>query len=126
VRGTSRAPHVELHCHTNFSFLDGASHPEELVEAAYQLGLDGLSKRCPRGLWPWESGQWYTSSAALVGRFGAHVPRVGAKMLTLAAVDRCRSGESRPRGTRGRGWTSIYSYDLGINSGVLMSPGASA
>ena len=23
--------YVELHCHTNYSFLDGASHPEELV-----------------------------------------------------------------------------------------------
>ncbi|RKT57642.1 error-prone DNA polymerase [Saccharothrix australiensis] len=39
----SRVPYVELHCHSNFSFLDGASHPEELVEAAQQLGLDGLA-----------------------------------------------------------------------------------
>ncbi len=39
----TRVPYVELHCHSNFSFLDGASHPEELVEAAQQLGLDGLA-----------------------------------------------------------------------------------
>src|SRR5438128_10933271 len=26
--------YAELHCHTNFSFLDGASHPEELVDDA--------------------------------------------------------------------------------------------
>ncbi|MFD7653106.1 error-prone DNA polymerase [Actinosynnema sp. NPDC059797] len=39
----SRVPYVELHCHSNFSFLDGASHPEELVEAAHQLDLDGLA-----------------------------------------------------------------------------------
>ena len=26
--------YAELHCHTNFSFLDGASHPEELAEEA--------------------------------------------------------------------------------------------
>ena len=26
-----RVPYAELHCHSNFSFLDGASHPEELV-----------------------------------------------------------------------------------------------
>src|SRR3954469_24474598 len=25
-------PYAELHCHTNFSFLDGASHPRELAE----------------------------------------------------------------------------------------------
>ena len=34
-------PFAELHCHTNFSFLDGASHPEELVEEAARLGLAG-------------------------------------------------------------------------------------
>ncbi|MFT7836521.1 error-prone DNA polymerase [Saccharothrix sp. BKS2] len=39
----SRVPYVELHCHSNFSFLDGASHPEELVEVAHQLDLDGLA-----------------------------------------------------------------------------------
>ncbi len=37
------AEYAELHCHTNFSFLDGASHPEELVEEAHRLGLSGLA-----------------------------------------------------------------------------------
>ncbi|MFN0025926.1 MAG: error-prone DNA polymerase [Acidimicrobiales bacterium] len=36
-------PYAELHCHSNFSFLDGASHPEELVEEAVRLGLGGLA-----------------------------------------------------------------------------------
>jgi error-prone DNA polymerase len=36
-------PYAELHCHSNFSFLDGASHPEELVEEAVRLGLDALA-----------------------------------------------------------------------------------
>ncbi len=35
--------YAELHCHSNFSFLDGASHPEELVEEASRLGLSGLA-----------------------------------------------------------------------------------
>ena len=39
----TRTPYAELHCHSNFSFLDGASHPEELVEAAALLGLDALA-----------------------------------------------------------------------------------
>jgi error-prone DNA polymerase len=39
----TRTPYVELHAHSNFSFLDGASHPEELVEAAHQLGLDAVA-----------------------------------------------------------------------------------
>ncbi|MGH3859882.1 error-prone DNA polymerase [Actinokineospora sp.] len=41
--GDSRVPYAELHCHSNFSFLDGASHPEELVEAASLLGLDAIA-----------------------------------------------------------------------------------
>src|SRR5207248_7620309 len=51
VRGTSTVEYVELHCHTNFSFLDGASHPEELVEEAYQLGLSGLAVTDHDGLY---------------------------------------------------------------------------
>jgi error-prone DNA polymerase len=38
-----RTPYAELHCHSNFSFLDGASHPEELAEEAARLGLDALA-----------------------------------------------------------------------------------
>ncbi len=38
-----RVPYAELHCHSNFSFLDGASPPEELVEEAKRLGLDALA-----------------------------------------------------------------------------------
>src|SRR5688500_15022703 len=35
--------YAELHCHSNFSFLDGASHPEELVEEGVRLGLEALA-----------------------------------------------------------------------------------
>ncbi len=35
--------YVELHCHSNFSFLDGASHPEELIEQAARLGYPALA-----------------------------------------------------------------------------------
>ncbi|MGH9267512.1 MAG: PHP domain-containing protein, partial [Acidimicrobiales bacterium] len=35
--------YAELHCHSNFSFLDGASHPEELAEEAARLGLSALA-----------------------------------------------------------------------------------
>ncbi|MEU7531307.1 error-prone DNA polymerase [Saccharothrix sp. NPDC042600] len=41
--GAVRVPYAELHCHSNFSFLDGASHPEELVEEAARLGLDAVT-----------------------------------------------------------------------------------
>jgi error-prone DNA polymerase len=35
--------YAELHCHSNFSFLDGASPPEDLVEEAIRLGLDAIA-----------------------------------------------------------------------------------
>src|SRR3954453_19345526 len=35
--------YAEMHCHSNFSFLDGASHPEELAEEAARLGLAALA-----------------------------------------------------------------------------------
>ncbi len=35
--------YAELHAHTNFSFLDGASHPHELVEKAAELGYTALA-----------------------------------------------------------------------------------
>jgi error-prone DNA polymerase len=41
--GSGRVPYAELHCHSNFSFLDGASHPEELVEQAARLGLEAVA-----------------------------------------------------------------------------------
>ena len=41
--GRPRCRYAELHCHTNFSFLDGASHPEELAEEAARLGLTALA-----------------------------------------------------------------------------------
>ncbi|MDH3679532.1 MAG: error-prone DNA polymerase [Acidimicrobiia bacterium] len=42
-RGPSSVPYAELHCHSSFSFLDGASHPEELAEEAARLGLEALA-----------------------------------------------------------------------------------
>ncbi|HYT09436.1 MAG TPA: error-prone DNA polymerase [Mycobacteriales bacterium] len=40
---TDHVAYAELHCHSNFSFLDGASHPEELVEEAVRLGLEAIA-----------------------------------------------------------------------------------
>ena len=38
-----RVPYAELHSHSAFSFLDGASTPEMLVAEALRLGLDALA-----------------------------------------------------------------------------------
>jgi error-prone DNA polymerase len=36
-------PYAELHCHSSYSFLDGASEPSALVEEAVRLGLTALA-----------------------------------------------------------------------------------
>ncbi|KQU06389.1 DNA polymerase [Rhodococcus sp. Leaf7] len=43
VRPKNTVPYAELHAHSSFSFLDGASQPEEMVEEAVRLGLDAIA-----------------------------------------------------------------------------------
>ncbi len=43
ARTLSTVPYAELHVHSHYSFLDGASSPEELVEEAVKLGLHALA-----------------------------------------------------------------------------------
>ncbi|MGO9911498.1 MAG: error-prone DNA polymerase, partial [Acidimicrobiales bacterium] len=43
--------YAELHCHSSFSFLDGASHPEQLVAEASRLGLEALALTDHEGLY---------------------------------------------------------------------------
>ncbi|MEN8761256.1 MAG: PHP domain-containing protein, partial [Thiogranum sp.] len=40
---TPTPDYAELHCISNFSFLRGASHPEELVNHAHRLGYSALA-----------------------------------------------------------------------------------
>jgi error-prone DNA polymerase len=43
--------YAELHCHTNFSFLDGASPADELMERAIELGMSALAVTDHQGLY---------------------------------------------------------------------------
>ncbi len=85
-------PYAELHCHSNFSFLDGASHPEELVEEAVRLGLTALALTDHDGLY----GVVRFAEAARVHG----LPTVfGAELtLHLASSASARVGEADPHG----------------------------
>src|SRR5689334_23394790 len=50
-RGRSRVPYAELHTHSAYSFLDGASTPEELVEEAARLDLRAIALTDHDGLY---------------------------------------------------------------------------
>jgi error-prone DNA polymerase len=43
TRSSAVVPYAELHAHSSFSFLDGSSDPEQLVEEAVSLGLEALA-----------------------------------------------------------------------------------
>jgi len=66
-------PYAELHAKTNFSFLEGGSHPDELVRRAAELGYHALA---------------ITDRASLAGVVRAHVAakEVGLKLLIGAEI----------------------------------------
>src|SRR4051812_577291 len=43
--------YVELHCHSGYSFLDGASHVDRLLERALELGYPALALTDHNGLY---------------------------------------------------------------------------
>src|SRR4029453_13283101 len=49
--GMPSTSYAELHCHSNFSFLDGASAVDELVDRAVGLGLSSPPLTSPGGLY---------------------------------------------------------------------------
>ena len=89
LRSAGTVPYAELHCHSNFSFLDGASHPEELAEEAARLGLEALALTDHDGLYGVVR---FAEAARAVG-----LPTVFGAELSLG-VDRPQNGEADPMG----------------------------
>ncbi len=83
-------PYAELHCHSNFSFLDGASHPEELAEEAARLGLEALALTDHDGFYGVVR---FAEAAAALG-----VPTVFGTELTLDLPRRSQQGMADPGG----------------------------
>ncbi len=65
-------PYAELHCVSNFSFLRGASHPEELVERAHELGYAALA---------------ITDECSLAGVVRAHLAARTAKLPLIVGAE---------------------------------------
>jgi error-prone DNA polymerase len=116
--------YAELHCLSNFTFLRGASHPEELVQRASALGYSALA---------------LTDECSLAGVVRAHVAAkdrltliVGSEIrlrdgpkLVLLATDRDSYGHLSALITRGRigsrkGSYSLSRADLGDLRGCLV------
>ncbi|MEA2971683.1 MAG: error-prone polymerase [Actinomycetota bacterium] len=89
-RGGGSTPYAELHCHSNFSFLDGASHPEELAEEAARLGLEALALTDHDGFYGVVR---FAEAASALG-----VPAVFGTELTLDLPRRSQQGMADPEG----------------------------
>ncbi len=73
IRTPGAVPFAELHCHSNYSFLDGASHPEELVTEAARLGLDALALTDHHGLYGVVRFAEAARAVGLATAFGAEI-----------------------------------------------------
>src|SRR4051812_29166902 len=101
--------YVELHAHSGYSFLDGASLPEELAARAAELGYDALALTDHDGVYG--SLEFAQSAKALGVRAltGAEVTLEGAAHVTLLCASRrgsenlCRLLTGAPARTRVEG-----------------------
>ncbi len=80
-------PYAELHTHSNFSFLDGASSPAELVDEAVRLGLEALALTDHNGFYGVVRFAEAAAEAGLPTVFGTELTldAYGADELTLDA-----------------------------------------
>ena len=88
---TATVPYAELHAHSNYSFLDGASPPEELVEEAARLGLSGIAITDHDGFYG------VVRIAEAAESFAPMLTVYGAE-LSLG-LDRPQNGEADPGGS---------------------------
>ncbi len=85
--------YAELHCHTNFSFLDGASHPEVLVEQAAALGYEALAVTDHHGFY---GAVRFSEAAKAMGMPAVYGTEIGLSMDPISArEDPFHQAESR-------------------------------
>ena len=85
---------VELHAHSNYSFLDGASEVDDLADAAVEQGLDALALTDTNGLYGAVRFANAAKDRGLRAIFGAELQLLDLGHLVLIARDR-------------QGWTSL-------------------
>ena len=81
--------YVELHAHSAFSFLDGASLPDELAAAAAELGYSAMALTDHNGV---SGSMEFAQAAAPLGLraiHGAEVDLADGRHLTLLVEDEC-------------------------------------
>ncbi|HXJ28727.1 MAG TPA: PHP domain-containing protein [Streptosporangiaceae bacterium] len=80
-RPAGTVPWAELHCHSSFSFLDGAATPGELVAEAARLGLETLALTDHDGMYGIP--QFAQAATRLAGQGGPKLGTVFGAELTV-------------------------------------------
>ncbi len=116
--------YVELHCHTNYSMLDGASHPEELLDRALELHMDRLAATDHEGLYGAVRFYQGALQRGIKPLIGAELTLDGGHHLTLLAEnDEGYSHLSRlishaqlshNKGEASLSWSALTQYKEGL------------
>ncbi len=109
--------YAELHCLSNFSFLRGASHPEELVARAAELGYAALALTDRNSLAGVVRAHLAARQCGLHLIIGSEIVPLDAPPLVLLAPDRAAYGRLCRLITRGRlrcpkGRCELYLADI--------------
>src|SRR5689334_13871703 len=104
--------YAELHCLSNFSFLRGASHPEELVERAATQGYAALALTDECSLAGAVRAHLAAKDAGLPLVLGSELTLVDGTKLVLLATDRASYGDLTQLVTRGRRNAAKGTYEL--------------
>src|SRR5512142_338259 len=104
--------YVELHCHSAYSFLDGASQPEELAARAADLGYEALALTDHDGLY----GSLEFAHAAKA--FGVR-PITGAEVTLTGGV-----GSTEPLGSGDDGFAGAGVGTSGAHVTLLVESAA--
>jgi error-prone DNA polymerase len=116
--------YVPLWCKSNFSFLEGASHPDELIEEAHRLGLPGLAVTDRDGVYGIVRAHVKARELGLRLIVGSQVTAEAESTIILLAQDRsgyanlCRlltAGRLRSeKGESAVTWDEIYQHAVGL------------
>ncbi|MCP4784555.1 MAG: error-prone DNA polymerase [Fuerstiella sp.] len=100
--GQTPLPYAELHCRTNFSFLEGASHADELVATARSLGYRALAVTDRNSLAGVVRAHVAARKAGLKLLIGAEIVPSDGPAVVLLATDRAAYGRLSQLITVGR------------------------
>ena len=116
-------PYAELHCLSNFSFLRGASHPEELVLRAQALGYTALAITDECSFSGIVRAHLAAKGAGFPLVIGSEVTLVDGVKLVLLATDRASYGNLSQLITRGRRSADKGCYALSRNEVAAFADG---